>query len=293
MLKKSQNEELSLREYNLLLFYIARVSGDFNSASKYFDEMKAKNMQFEYSTLYELVMRSALAGETLFMQKCLDEMILNKFELRMGMYKAMITAYLNKKEIDMAFKILDMFFDRIRSTSFAIEIMSMFCDYFNGLNGPNDVSALENLFQRFDAKGKLRFNQKVCASMCVAHAKAGNLDMLEKYIQRLKNSNARRFYSGDVLEACAKPGTKEQFENSQRVYESMCVAHAKAGNLDMMEKYLQYLKIYRARRSGKYVLEAYAKYGTKEDLENSYRRLEQDFGFRDVFYYNKLMAKFK
>ncbi len=238
MLKKSQNEELSLREYNSLLFYIARVSGDFNSASKYFDEMKAKNMRFEYSTLYELINYSTRAGETVFMQKCLDEMILNKFELRMHIYKAMImiTAYLNKKEIDMAFKILDMVFDQISNSSLATKIMSMFCKYFNGLN---DVSALENLYQRFDAVGKLRFNEKVFVSMCVAHAKAGNLDMMEKYIQYLKNSGAVQF------------------------------------------------------NSGKYVLEAYAKHGTKEDLENSYRRLEQDFGFRNVFYYNKLMAKFK
>jgi len=236
LIKKSQNEELSLREYNLLLFYIARVSGDFNSASKYFDEMKAKNMRFEYSTLCELINYSTRAGETVFMQKCLDEMILNKFELRMHIYKAMITAYLNKKELDMAFKILDMLFDRIRNNSFAIEIMSMFCEYFNGLN---DVSALENLFQRFDAVGKFRLTEKVYVSMCVAHAKAGNLDMMEKHIQYLKNSGACRF------------------------------------------------------NSGKYVLEAYAKHGTKKELENSYRRLEQDFGYKDDFLYNKLMAKFK
>jgi pentatricopeptide repeat protein len=142
-------------------------------------------------------------------------------------------------------------------TMFLYKTMTAACLSNNDI--PQAFAILDNFFDELDAE-----QGKLVLIMFLRHfIKTNSVSSMENIFQKFKATG--------------------KFTMNSKVYSLMSQAHSKVGNLAMMEKYLDEMKKCGVDRlfNGRFVLRAYANYGTLEDVEKACHKLRIDFDVSD------------
>ncbi len=118
----------------------------------------------------------------------------------------MTAVCLNNNDIPQAFAVLDYYFDELDNEQ-GMLVLLMFLKRLS--KKKSRVPSMEKIFQKFKAAGKFTFTSEVNALMCRAHAKVGNLAMMEKYLEEMQKLGIDKSFNGEfILRAYIKNGTK-------------------------------------------------------------------------------------